>query len=228
MDTTPALPLEKSPPTGMTVKTRKAGTNARYGARRNTKGSARSGWIGSLKNDLMPSARVCRIPNGPALFGPMRFCMPGDHLALEPDHEHGGDEQEGEADDDLEDGDPDDGRVDLALVERVAVRGGLGKHRHARFSRRRSMTGAVESSSAPAVEVGWLKGSQAVPAGDARIGLDLQHQRGARARHLQRGPRRGARAGRGRAGGRGGALPGPAGRATARWRRRRPRRRASG
>ena len=24
----------------------------------------------------MPSARVCRIPNGPALFGPMRFCMP--------------------------------------------------------------------------------------------------------------------------------------------------------
>ena len=24
----------------------------------------------------MPSARVCRIPNGPALFGPIRFCMP--------------------------------------------------------------------------------------------------------------------------------------------------------
>ena len=29
----------------------------------------------SLKNSLMPSARVWRIPNGPALSGPIRFCM---------------------------------------------------------------------------------------------------------------------------------------------------------
>ena len=30
----------------------------------------------SLKKALMPSARDCRSPNGPALFGPMRLCMP--------------------------------------------------------------------------------------------------------------------------------------------------------
>ena len=58
------------------MKIRKAGTKARYGASRNTKGSARSGLMRSLKNALMPSASVCRMPNGPALFGPMRFCMP--------------------------------------------------------------------------------------------------------------------------------------------------------
>src|SRR5262245_29352924 len=30
----------------------------------------------SLKISFMPSARVCSNPNGPALFGPTRFCMP--------------------------------------------------------------------------------------------------------------------------------------------------------
>ncbi len=34
MVTTPSLPLAKSPPTGITVKIRKAGTKARYGASR--------------------------------------------------------------------------------------------------------------------------------------------------------------------------------------------------
>jgi hypothetical protein len=28
-----------------------------------------------LKKNFMPSARVCRMPNGPARAGPMRFCM---------------------------------------------------------------------------------------------------------------------------------------------------------
>ena len=85
------------------------GHERRYGASRNTK---RIGPLrvdrSSLKNDLMPSARVCRMPNGPALFGPDAVLHPGDDLALEPDHEHGGDEQEDEADDHLEDGDADD------------------------------------------------------------------------------------------------------------------------
>ena len=38
--------------------------------------SARSGRKSSLKISFMPSASVCRRPNGPALFGPTRFCMP--------------------------------------------------------------------------------------------------------------------------------------------------------
>ena len=29
-----------------------------------------------MKISFMPSASVCRMPNGPALFGPTRFCMP--------------------------------------------------------------------------------------------------------------------------------------------------------
>ena len=68
--------------------TRNAGTNARYGASLNTNRSALSGSRSSLKNSLMPSASVCSRPYGPALFGPMRFCMPDDDLALEPHHEH--------------------------------------------------------------------------------------------------------------------------------------------
>ena len=29
-----------------------------------------------MKINFIPSASVCRMPNGPALFGPMRFCIP--------------------------------------------------------------------------------------------------------------------------------------------------------
>ena len=74
--TMPALPSRKSPPSGITVHTRNAGTKARNGAMRKTNRSARSGRRSSLKNSFMPSASVCSIPNGPALLGPMRFCMP--------------------------------------------------------------------------------------------------------------------------------------------------------
>ena len=72
----PSLPSLKSPPSGMTDHTRNAGTNARYGASLNTNRLALSGIRSSLKNSLVPSASVCRMPNGPALFGPMRFCIP--------------------------------------------------------------------------------------------------------------------------------------------------------
>ena len=41
----------------------------------NTTRLARSGIRSSLKKNLMPSASVWRMPNGPARFGPMRFCM---------------------------------------------------------------------------------------------------------------------------------------------------------
>ena len=74
--TMPSSPSVKSPPSGITAQTRKAGTKARYGASLNTNRSALSGSRSSLKNSLTPSARVCRVPNGPALFGPTRFCMP--------------------------------------------------------------------------------------------------------------------------------------------------------
>ena len=83
-ETRPSLPFEKSPPSGITDQTRNAGTNARYGASLNTKRSARSGMRSSLKNNLMPSASVCRSPHGPALLGPMRFCRPA--MALRSNH----------------------------------------------------------------------------------------------------------------------------------------------
>ena len=51
-----------TPPTGTIVKINRAGNNARYGASLNTKRSAWSGSRSSLKNSLMPSARVWRMP----------------------------------------------------------------------------------------------------------------------------------------------------------------------
>ena len=40
-----------------------------------TKRSARSGSRSSLKNSLIPSARVWSSPHGPARLGPIRLCM---------------------------------------------------------------------------------------------------------------------------------------------------------
>ena len=74
--TIPSLPSVKSPPSGITAQTRNAGTKARNGAIRYTIRSARSGRKSSLKISFIPSASVCRRPNGPALFGPTRFCIP--------------------------------------------------------------------------------------------------------------------------------------------------------
>ena len=66
---------EKSPPMGTMENTRKAGTSDRYGANLKTTRSALSGIRSSLKNSLMPSASVWRMPNGPASAGPIRLCM---------------------------------------------------------------------------------------------------------------------------------------------------------
>ena len=71
----PSSPFENTPANGTIENTRNAGTNDKYGASRKMRRSARSGINGSLKNNLMPSASVWRIPHGPARFGPMRFCM---------------------------------------------------------------------------------------------------------------------------------------------------------
>ena len=47
----------------------------RYGASLNTNRSAWSGIRSSLKNSLIPSARVWAMPKGPARLGPIRLCM---------------------------------------------------------------------------------------------------------------------------------------------------------
>ena len=72
--TTPSLSV-KLPPTGTTTKVRNAGTSERYGASRNTRRRLSEGSKSSLKKSFTPSARVWRMPNGPATAGPMRFCM---------------------------------------------------------------------------------------------------------------------------------------------------------
>ena len=82
--TMPSLPSRKSPPNGMIENARNAGTSAKNGARANTKRSERRGIKSSLKKSLMPSASVCKRPNGPALFGPIRFCIPA--MTLRSNH----------------------------------------------------------------------------------------------------------------------------------------------
>src|SRR5665213_2830826 len=63
------------PPTGTMENVMSAGTNTRYGANLKTKRSASAGIKSSLKNNLMPSANVCKMPKGPQRCGPMRLCM---------------------------------------------------------------------------------------------------------------------------------------------------------
>ena len=72
------------------------------GASRNTKRSACSGRRSSLKNSLMPSASVCRMPHGPALFGPMRFCMPAITLRSNQTMNMAATSSDHEGDDDLD------------------------------------------------------------------------------------------------------------------------------
>ena len=67
--------IDTVPPIGTIANARNAGTIERYGARRYTGRSAVVGEDCSLKKSLMPSASVWRMPNGPALCGPIRFCM---------------------------------------------------------------------------------------------------------------------------------------------------------
>ena len=113
------LPSVNTPPIGITENTRKAGTSDRNGARMKTRLSARSGRRSSLKKNLMPSASVWRMPNGP---GPVRaeaVAHVGVELALEPDHEQHGHEQEPEGDDDLQQDDQHLGEADATGEERV-------------------------------------------------------------------------------------------------------------
>ncbi len=63
------------PPKGIDGEGDEGGTSERYGASRYRRLSARAGRKASLKKTLMPSARDCSNPKGPARLGPLRFCM---------------------------------------------------------------------------------------------------------------------------------------------------------
>jgi hypothetical protein len=69
----PAMVIES--PNGTTENAAKAGTADAIGASVYTMRSAVVGRMSSFRSSLMPSAMACRIPHGPALFGPMRDCM---------------------------------------------------------------------------------------------------------------------------------------------------------
>ncbi len=56
------------------MKVRNAGTSERYGASWKTNRSALVGMMSSFMKSLVPSASVWSRPQGPATFGPMRFC----------------------------------------------------------------------------------------------------------------------------------------------------------
>ena len=178
--TVPSLPPVKSPPSGITAHRRNAGTKARNGASRKTQRSALSGSRSSLKNSLMPSASVCSIPNGPALFGPIRFCMPGDDLALEPDHEHRADEADDEDRHDL----GGDDRQYLPPPGRSVSSDRIGAEQRDHvpvYSRsiRTSVTVAPASTRSVMSAPSWLNGSPHGAALNGLVGDQREHDRAA-------------------------------------------------
>ena len=67
--------IETSGPHGMTAKAMKAVAADRTGATTNTSLSTPVGMMSSLSGSLSASAIGCSRPNGPARFGPDRFCI---------------------------------------------------------------------------------------------------------------------------------------------------------
>ena len=93
--TVPESPPPKEPPMGTTAKERNAVTAEIYGANRNISGSAFSGRR-SLKKNLTPSARFGVIPRARQRWGLSGLHIRNE-LSLKPDHEHGGNQKEGES-----------------------------------------------------------------------------------------------------------------------------------
>jgi hypothetical protein len=171
MLTVPSLPLLKSPPSGMTAHTRNAGTNARYGASLNTNRSLLSGIRSSLKNSLMPSASVCSRPFGPALSGPMRFCM--NAMTLRSNHTIS-----------IVPTRPTT-KMTTTLISttRMAVKSRSPieewvEREHQRFSIRTSLTAAKQSMRSPTLGPGLLNGTQAVPRSTVVVGDRGEHHGG--------------------------------------------------
>ena len=123
----------------------------------NTRWSARSGSRSSLKKNLMPSASVWRMPNGPGPVGAEPVRHVGVELALEPDHEQHRHEQQAEGDHDLAAGRcSTSAEADVAGEERV-------EGEHQAFTTRTSVTVAVASTSAPTGGPGWWSTTAAAP-----------------------------------------------------------------
>ncbi len=139
---TPPLPSEKSPPIGMTAKTRKAGTAVRYGARMKIRRSAWSGSESSFMKNFRPSATRLEQAEGAGPVGADAVLEVADGLALEPDHEQHRHQQQGEGDDRLEQDDEDDAEVDVAGQQRVE---GQDLRVHHSVSTRTSVTGCSTS-----------------------------------------------------------------------------------
>ena len=105
------------------------------------------------------------MPNGPALAGPMRFCMPA--MALRSNQTinivatrpmtktttHLGEHDEHVAE------------VEVADEQRIEAE-------HQRFSIRTSVTAAWQSISSPTVPPGWLNGIHTVPRSTVGSGCD--------------------------------------------------------
>ena len=98
----------------------------------------------------------------PGLVGPHPVLHAGDDLALEPDHQHGGDQQEDEADHDLQDHFDEITAVSMSPVsERVAARRLRQQLEHRRVLQA-DVNDTVGAGQQPdGLEPGWLNGSQA-------------------------------------------------------------------
>ena len=60
--------------TGITAQAASESVAKTSGASRNTPLLAEAGMIGSLKKNLVRSAKLCSRPQGPTTFGPRRIC----------------------------------------------------------------------------------------------------------------------------------------------------------
>lgn len=60
---------------GIGVHIIRARRRARVGDKMKSIGDACVGRMGSLINNLMPSATGCKIPSGPTILGPFRSCI---------------------------------------------------------------------------------------------------------------------------------------------------------
>lgn len=75
MNSRPRLRSARENGRGSGIQIEMARSRASIGVMRNRMGDDVDGRMGSLMNSFTPSARGWRSPNGPTMFGPLRFCM---------------------------------------------------------------------------------------------------------------------------------------------------------
>ncbi len=137
------------------------------------RGRRGSGTRSSLKNSLMPSASVCSSPNGPALLGPMRFCMPA--ITLRSNHTMNivPTRADDEDDDHLEHDDQQ--RRPERCAGRATDRGRAARSQplQANVGDTRGGVDRIGDVVVPA----WLNGTHTAPRGTARIGHHRERHR---------------------------------------------------